>query len=83
MLKSVLSSWIETLSSGHLDAGFGMIRHVQEILAESEEGGLDVTGAKAFVDEIIALGQQVVRDQEFSECQNNPLTKDSLKMIAF
>ena len=29
VLKSVLSSWIKTLSSGHLEAGFGMIKHVQ------------------------------------------------------
>ena len=28
VLKSVLSSWIETLSSGHLEAWFGMIKHV-------------------------------------------------------
>ena len=35
---------------------FGMIKHVQKILAESEKVGLDITSAKAFVDEIIALG---------------------------
>ena len=35
VLKSVLSSWIETLSSGHLEAGFGMIKHVQDIHADS------------------------------------------------
>ena len=28
VLKSILSSLIETLSSGHLEAGFGMIKHV-------------------------------------------------------
>ena len=28
VLKNVLSSWIETLSSGHLEAGSGMIKHV-------------------------------------------------------
>ena len=28
VLKRVLSSWVETLSSGHLEAGFGMIKHV-------------------------------------------------------
>ena len=35
VLKSVLSSWVETLSSGHLEAGFGMVKHVQDILADS------------------------------------------------
>ena len=28
VLNRVLSSWVETLSSGHLEAGFGMIKHV-------------------------------------------------------
>ena len=28
VLKSVLSSWIETLSSSHLEARFGVIKHV-------------------------------------------------------
>ena len=28
VLKRILSSWVETLSSGHLEAGFGMIKHV-------------------------------------------------------
>ena len=28
VLKSVLSFWIETLSFGHLEAGFDMIKHV-------------------------------------------------------
>ena len=37
VLKSVLSSWIETLSLGHLEAEFGMIKHVQDILIEREE----------------------------------------------
>ena len=37
VLKRVLSSWVETLSSGHLVAGFGMVKHVQDILADSEE----------------------------------------------
>ena len=42
VLKRVLSSWVETLSSGHLEAGFGMIKHVQDILADSGEVGLDI-----------------------------------------
>ncbi|KAJ8649209.1 hypothetical protein MRB53_002232 [Persea americana] len=58
VLKRVLSSWIETLSSGHLEAGFGMIKHVQDILADSEKVGLDITNAKAYVDEVIALGNK-------------------------
>ncbi|XXG41735.1 hypothetical protein AAC387_Pa01g2140 [Persea americana] len=58
VLKSVLSSWIETLSSGHLEAGFGMLKHVQDIFAEREEVGLDIASAKAFVDEVIALGNK-------------------------
>ncbi|XXG73209.1 hypothetical protein AAC387_Pa07g2168 [Persea americana] len=48
VLKRVLSLWVETLSSGHLEAGFGMVKHVQDILADSEEVGLDITDAKAF-----------------------------------
>ncbi|WP_205963769.1 hypothetical protein, partial [Roseicella aquatilis] len=32
VLKRVLSSWVKTLSSGHLEAGFGMVKHVQDIL---------------------------------------------------
>ena len=28
VLKRVLSSWVETLSSGYLEAGFGMIKHL-------------------------------------------------------
>ncbi|XXG62824.1 hypothetical protein AAC387_Pa05g1128 [Persea americana] len=56
VLKRVLSSRVETLSSGHLEASFGMVKHVQDILANSEEVGLDITDAKAFVDEVIALG---------------------------
>ena len=65
VLKSILSSWIETLSSGHLKARFGKIKHVQEILAESEKVGLDVTGARAFVDEIIALGNKWSEAESF------------------
>ncbi|KAJ8615015.1 hypothetical protein MRB53_004217 [Persea americana] len=52
VLKRVLSSWVETLSSSHLEAGFGMIKHVQDILVDSEEVGLDIASAKAFVDEV-------------------------------
>ena len=40
VLKSVLSLWVETLSSGHLEAGFGMVKHVQDVLADSAEVGL-------------------------------------------
>ena len=58
VLKRVLSSWVETLSSGHLEAGFGMVKHVQDILADSEEVGLDITDAKDFVDEVITLGNK-------------------------
>ena len=58
VLKRVLSSWVETLSSGHLEAGFSMIKHLQDILADSEEVGLDITNAKAFVDEVITLGNK-------------------------
>lgn len=58
MLKRVLSSWVETLSSGHLEAGFGMVKHVQDILADSKEVGLDITDAKAFVDKVITLGNK-------------------------
>ena len=57
-MKRVLSSWVETFSSGHLLAGFGMIKHIQDILADSEEVGLDITDAKAFVDEVIALSNK-------------------------
>ena len=35
-----------------------MIKHVQDILADSEEVGLDITNAKAFVDEVITLGNK-------------------------
>lgn len=55
MLKTVLSSWVETLSSGHLETGFGMIKHVHDILADSKEVGLDIARAKDFVDGVIAL----------------------------
>eukprot|EP00268_Persea_americana_P036232 TRINITY_DN3570_c1_g1_i14.p1 TRINITY_DN3570_c1_g1~~TRINITY_DN3570_c1_g1_i14.p1 ORF type:complete len:170 (-),score=39.98 TRINITY_DN3570_c1_g1_i14:557-1066(-) len=65
VLKSVLSSWIETFTSGHLKAGFSMIKHVQEILAESEKVSLDVTSARAFVDEIIALGNKWTETNSF------------------
>ena len=58
VLKRVLSVGIETLSSGHLEAGFGMIKHVQKRLAESEKVGLEVTSARDFVDEIIVLGNK-------------------------
>ncbi|XXG53338.1 hypothetical protein AAC387_Pa03g1441 [Persea americana] len=65
VLKRVLSSWVETLSSGHLEAGFGMVKHVQDILADSEEVGLDITDAKAFVDEVIALGNKWTEAKSF------------------
>ena len=65
VLKSVLSSWIETLSSDHLGAGFGMIKPVQEILVEREKVGLDVISAKAFVDEVIALGNKWIETESF------------------
>ncbi|KAJ8649284.1 hypothetical protein MRB53_002307 [Persea americana] len=65
VLKRVLSSWVETLSSGHLEAGFGMVKHVQDILVDSEEVGLDITDAKAFVDEVIALGNKWTETKSF------------------
>ncbi|XXG68859.1 hypothetical protein AAC387_Pa06g1856 [Persea americana] len=65
VLKRVLSSWVETLSSGHLEAGFGMVKHVQDILADSEEVGLDITDAKAFVDEVITLGNKWTETKSF------------------
>ena len=58
VVARVLNSWIETLLFGHLEAGFSMIQHVQEILVDTEEFGLDVTGARAIVDRIIALGDK-------------------------
>ena len=64
-MKRVLSSWVETLSSNHLDAGFGMVKHVQDILADSEEVGLDIASAKAFVDEVIALGNKWIEAKCF------------------
>ena len=67
VLNSVLSSWVETLSSGHLEAGFGMVKHVQDILAESEGVGLDVAGARAFVDKIIALGNKWAETKSFPD----------------
>ena len=77
----VLSSWIETLLSGHLDVGFSMIQHVQEILGDAEEAGLDVTGARAIVDRIIALGDKwfetmgLADDQFFKEMFLDPADK--------
>ena len=65
VLKRVLSSWVETLSSGHLEAGFGMVKHVQDILADSEEVVLDITDAKAFVDEVITLGNKWTETKSF------------------
>ena len=65
VLKSVLSSWVETLSSGHLEAGFGMIKHVRDILADSAEVGLDITGAEAFVDRVITLGDKWSKTKNF------------------
>ncbi|KAJ8634480.1 hypothetical protein MRB53_008747 [Persea americana] len=65
VLKRVLSSWVETLSSGHLEAGFGMVKHVQNILADSEEVGLDITDAKAFVDKVITLGNKWTETKSF------------------
>ncbi|WP_274923098.1 hypothetical protein [Streptomyces clavifer] len=67
VLVRVLSSWIETLHSGHLDAGFGMIPHVKEILADTEEVGLDVTSARAIVDRIIALGDKWFETKDFPD----------------
>ncbi|XXG42079.1 hypothetical protein AAC387_Pa01g2427 [Persea americana] len=65
VLKRVLSSWVETLSSVHLEVGFSMIKHVQDILVDSEEVGLDITNAKAFVDEVIALGNKWTETKSF------------------
>ena len=42
-----------------------MIKHVHEILAESEKVGLDVTSARASVDEIIALGNKWTETKSF------------------
>ena len=42
-----------------------MIKHVQEILAKSEKVGLDVTGAGAFVNKIIALGNKWSKTESF------------------
>ncbi|XXG53587.1 hypothetical protein AAC387_Pa03g1666 [Persea americana] len=67
VLKSVLSSWIKTLSSGHFKAGFGMIKHVHDILADSEEVGLDVASAKAFVEKVIALGNKWTETKSFPD----------------
>ncbi|XXG47598.1 hypothetical protein AAC387_Pa02g2222 [Persea americana] len=65
VLKRVLSSWVETLSSGHLEAGFGMVKHVQDILTDREEIGLDITDAKAFVDEVITLDNKWTETKRF------------------
>ena len=65
VLKSVLSSWVKTLSFGHLEAGFGMIKHVQDIFTDSEEVGLDIASAKDFVDEVIALGNKWTESKNF------------------
>ena len=42
-----------------------MIKHVQDILANSEKVGLDITNAKAFVDEVIALGNKWTETKSF------------------
>ncbi|MDL1135877.1 hypothetical protein PS057_21300, partial [Yersinia pestis] len=65
----VLSSWIETLFSGHLEAGFSMIQHVREILGDAEEAGLDVTDARAIVNRIIELGDKWFETMGFPDDQ--------------
>ncbi|XXG62725.1 hypothetical protein AAC387_Pa05g1038 [Persea americana] len=65
VLKSILKSWIKTLSSSHFEVGFGMINHVQYILAESEEVSSDVASAEGFVDEVIALGNKWTETKSF------------------
>ncbi|XXG85704.1 hypothetical protein AAC387_Pa11g0738 [Persea americana] len=65
VLKRVLSSWVETLSSGHLEVGFGMVKHVQDILADSGEVSLDITDAKAFVDKVITVGNRETETKSF------------------
>ncbi|KAJ8649241.1 hypothetical protein MRB53_002264 [Persea americana] len=42
-----------------------MVKHVQDILADSEKGGLDITDAKAFVDEVITLGNKWTETKSF------------------
>ena len=42
-----------------------MVKHVQDILADSEEVGLDITDAKAFVDEVITLGNKWTETKSF------------------
>ncbi|XXG62802.1 hypothetical protein AAC387_Pa05g1108 [Persea americana] len=42
-----------------------MIKHVQDILTNSKEVGLDVANAKAFVDEVIALGNKWTETKSF------------------
>ena len=82
VVMRVLSSWIETLLSGHLDVARSKIPHVKEILKDAEEDiGLDVTDARAIVDRIIALGDRWFEttnypdDQFFQEMFLNPAEK--------
>ena len=82
MVMRVLSSWAETLLSGHLEVGLGMIPNIQETLHDAErEVGLDVTGARAIVDRIIALGDKwfetmsLPDDQFFKEMFLDPAEK--------
>ncbi|XXG53082.1 hypothetical protein AAC387_Pa03g1240 [Persea americana] len=42
-----------------------MIKHVHDILADSEEVGLDITNAKTFVDEVITLGNKWTETKSF------------------
>ncbi|MBY3556111.1 hypothetical protein HGI15_22525, partial [Modestobacter lapidis] len=42
-----------------------MVKHVQDILADSAEVGLDIASAKAFVDEVIALGNKWTETKSF------------------
>ena len=42
-----------------------MIKHVQDILVESEEVGLDIASGKAFIDEVIALGDKWTETMSF------------------
>ncbi|KAJ8627468.1 hypothetical protein MRB53_020775 [Persea americana] len=52
-------------SSSEPSPGFGMIKHVQDILVNSKEAGLDIASAKAFVDEVIALGNKWIETKSF------------------
>ena len=78
MLARALSTWIETLLSGHLEVGFSMIPNVQLTLNDAEEAGVDVTEAKVIVDGIIALGDKwsntvnLSDDRFFTEMFQNP-----------